>query len=70
MKTLQEQAEDLEWGPTILAPESIEDVLQWAIPLIGSSTKLHSLGEAYAMKYLLWLKEKLSVPQADCKSES
>src|SRR5690242_2057187 len=52
--TLTEQAEALEWGPTIEQPKTVKEAIDYALAVFGSARTTASLGEVYALKMLAW----------------
>ena len=56
--TITEQAEKQEWG-TVRKPTSELDALEYALSVLGGRDRPCSLGEVYAIKSLIWLKDKL-----------
>jgi len=58
-RTLIEEATALTWGPTVDAPKDELEAVAYALDCLGGRARLCSLGEVYAIKSLLWLKERL-----------
>lgn len=57
--TLIEQAKELTWGPTVYAPKSWLDAVEYALGCLGDTNRLASLGDAYAIKGLLWARDQM-----------
>ncbi len=56
--TLNEQAKQQKWGPTIDEPKTEIEALEYALSVLGGRDRPCSLGEVYAIKSLQWLLER------------